>query len=70
MGRQMNGYEYLLRSGRNWQRAAIEEQEMWLAASEVIWMRGWQMLTGTMSAGEATRMVLEKPMAGTLARTV
>ena len=59
----MNAYSFLLQSGHNWQKAAIEEQEMLLAASEVIWHRSWQMLTGTMSANEATRMVLEKPVA-------
>ncbi|SDJ61869.1 hypothetical protein [Aliiruegeria lutimaris] len=36
---------------------------MWFAASEVIWLRSWQMMTGTMSTEEATKMVLEKPFA-------
>ncbi len=59
----MYGFDYLIRSGTNWHRAVIEEQEMFLAASEVIWRRSLQMMTGTMSLGEATRMVLEKPRA-------
>lgn len=59
----MNGYDFFLQSGHNWQKAAIEEQEMWLAASEVIWMRTWQFLTGTMTASEATKMFVEKPFA-------
>ena len=59
----MYGYDYLIQSGHNWQKAAIEEQEMLYAASEVIWLRSLQMMTGTMSASEATRMILEKPLA-------
>ena len=59
----MIGYDYLLQSGHNWQKAAIEKQEMWFAASEVIWLRSWQMMTGRMSPAEATKMVLEKPLA-------
>lgn len=59
----MTGWDMFLQSGRNWHKAAIEEQEMLLAASEVIMRRSWQMMTGRMSAGEATRMLVEKPMA-------
>ncbi len=59
----MYGYGFLLQSSHNWRKAAIEEQEMWAAASEVIWLRSWQMLTGTMTTVEAARMVVEKPLA-------
>ncbi|MDV7144540.1 antifreeze protein [Tropicimonas sp. TH_r6] len=59
----MYGFGFLFQSSSNWQKAAIEEQEMWAAASEVIWLRGWQMLTGTMTSHEATRMLVEKPLA-------
>ncbi|WP_068115403.1 hypothetical protein [Tropicimonas marinistellae] len=56
-------YNPFLVSARNWQKTSHAYQQMWMAANEVIWHRMVQMMTGTMSAGEASRMVLEKPAA-------
>lgn len=46
-----------------WQRAALAQTRMMMQANEVIWRRSIQMALGTMTAQEATRMVLEKPAA-------
>lgn len=59
----MYGFGFFQFPGQNWHWAAVEERDMWLAASQVIWLRSWQLMTGTMSAVEAARMVLEKPLA-------
>ena len=48
---------------RSWQKPMLACQQIWLAASEVVWKRTIQMATGTMSAAETTRMVMEKPVA-------
>lgn len=50
-----------------WHRTAVAWQQMWIAASEVIWRRSFRMMTGTMTATEANRMVVEKPVAFALA---
>lgn len=59
----MYGFHHFVRYGRNWQSAAMAYNQMWLAAGEVIWRRGMQMMTGTMTHAEATRMIMEKPVA-------
>jgi hypothetical protein len=53
----------LYRSASLWQRAALDYTQMCVFASQVIWQRSAEMALGTMSAREATRMILEKPAA-------
>lgn len=59
----MFGVPLYRQSLKSWNEAALACSQMWMASNEVIWHRSLQMMTGTMSPSEATRMVLEKPIA-------
>jgi hypothetical protein len=53
----------ILHTALQWQSAAMAFYEVSVSAASVMQMRVLQMSLGTMTPGEATRMVMEKPSA-------
>lgn len=50
-------------TARTWNSFGLAYSRMMWSANEVIWRRSLQMALGTMTPGEATRMIFEKPTA-------
>ncbi|MEM6422996.1 MAG: hypothetical protein AAF698_10425 [Pseudomonadota bacterium] len=57
------GMTEMVRAAAAWQRHTMAWNAMTLSAAEVIWRRNVMMALGTMSAAEATKMIMEKPAA-------
>ncbi|ORE93501.1 hypothetical protein [Acuticoccus yangtzensis] len=56
-------YKEFFQAAYDWNDAAWSGAQMWMSATSVIQTRTLQMMTGTMRADEAARMLMEKPSA-------